>query len=96
MRGAEVAAIVEPDAAMRAKSLGLAPAAESADTLEDLLGRNDLDALVIVSPNDCHLDQLERIAALRPLPVLVEGQLFTDPGYVARVRALSESYAAPI
>lgn len=96
LEGAEVAAIFEPDAGMRAMSLALAPAADSADTLEDLLGREDLDALVIVSPNDCHLDQLERIAALRPLPVLVEKPLFTDPGDVARVRALSESYGAPI
>ena len=38
-----------------------------------------LDCLLIASPNHCHLGSLEEIAAIRPLPVLVEKPLFTDP-----------------
>ncbi|MFV0490431.1 MAG: Gfo/Idh/MocA family protein [Pseudorhodobacter sp.] len=86
---AHVAAILEPDAVMRAAARRLAPDARMVDRLEDLLGP-EVDCLLIASPNHLHLDQLEAVAAIRSLPVLVEKPLFTDPSDGARVAALGK------
>ncbi len=94
--GAEAAAIYEPDAEMRARAAALAPHAALADSLEALLARPGLDCLLIASPNHLHLPQLETIAAVRPLPVLVEKPLFTDPAEAPRVAALMQGYPAPL
>ncbi|OSP56403.1 Gfo/Idh/MocA family protein [Pseudoruegeria sp. SK021] len=96
LNGAEVAAIYEPDTAMQAMALALVPGATPEGSLTALLARDDLDGLVIASPNDCHLAQLEQIAAGRPLPVLVEKPLFTDPADRPRIVRLARTYAAPI
>src|SRR5262245_5001061 len=76
---AHVAAIYEPDAGMMAQALALAEAARPVETIAELLARTDVDCLLIASPNFRHVEQLEQIAATRPLPVLVEKPLFTDP-----------------
>lgn len=94
--GTRVAAIYEPDAGMAAEARKYAPTAELLDTLDALLAVEELDCLVIVSPNFCHLDQLEQIALTRSLPILVEKPLFTDPGDIARLQAFREIYAAPV
>ena len=91
-----VAAIFEPDADMAAIAVGLAPQARLCDSLDELLAVEDLDCLVIVSPNYCHMDQLEMIAKRRPLPVLVEKPLFTDPADVGRLKTFQETYPAPV
>ena len=93
---AQVAAIFEPDPEMRAAAQALAPGAEVADTVEDLLARDDLDALVIVSPNHLHVPQLEMIASGRPLPILVEKPLFTAPEDAERIARFAETYPAPV
>lgn len=93
---AEVVAIYEPDAAMRARAAQLAPAAMFVDSLEAVLHAARVNCLLIASPNHRHLEQLEAIAAIRPLPVLVEKPLFTDEGDVARLSALRARYTAPI
>ncbi len=92
-----VAAIFEPDDAMAAKALALAPDATRCASIEALLARQDLDALVIVSPNFCHADQLTQIAGSlsAPLPILCEKPLYTDPDDAAKIAAL-KSYGAPI
>ncbi len=89
---AEVAAIYEPDAGMRSEAAQLAPQARFADSIGDLLATADINALLIVSPNYCHVDQLEEIARTRPLPILIEKPLYTDPNDEARVEALNQSY----
>jgi predicted dehydrogenase len=93
---ASVVAILEPDPAMRAAAAALAPGAAFCDTLDALLARDEVNALVIASPNDLHLPQLAAIAATRPLPVLVEKPLFTDPADAARIAALAEAWPAPL
>jgi predicted dehydrogenase len=92
---ATVAAILEPDPAMRAAAAALAPGAAFCDTLDALLARDEVNALLIASPNDLHMPQLAAIAASRPLPVLVEKPLFTDPADSARLAALAEGWPAP-
>jgi myo-inositol 2-dehydrogenase / D-chiro-inositol 1-dehydrogenase len=89
---AEVAAIFEPDEAMRHAATKLAPGAFLADSLESLLGQDSVNCLLIASPNRFHLRQLETVAAIRPLPVLVEKPLFTSPADISRLAALRASY----
>ena len=92
----EVAAIFEPDAAMRAKSHALAPGAALLPTLESLLAHPDLDALVITSPNHFHTGQLEAIFAARSVPVLVEKPVATNLDEVARLRTLASHAPAAV
>ena len=91
-----VSVIYEPDAAMRASAAVLAPGAVMAESIAALLAHPDLDAIVIVSPNHCHVGQLEQIAARVTLPILCEKPLFTNPDDLPRIAALRESYGAPI
>ncbi|MCL3882216.1 Gfo/Idh/MocA family oxidoreductase [Marivita sp. GX14005] len=94
--GARAAAIFEPNEAMAAAALAIAPSAELCGSLDALLGREDLDCLLVASPNHCHVDALERIAATRPLPLLMEKPLYTDSADLARVEAVAARYPAPI
>ena len=94
--GARVTAIYEPDPEMMRIASALAPNAWAAPSLRALLEFEELDALVIVSPNHCHADQLDQIAATRPLPVLVEKPLYTAPEDAERLARLEASYPAPI
>ncbi len=96
LEGAQIAAIYEPDAAMRAAAAALAPEAELAQSFEALLAAPGLDAWVIASPNHLHVEQLERIAASRPLPALVEKPLYAAAADAERIAALAARYPALI
>ena len=96
LKDAQVVGVFEPDPDMAAAALGLAPEAVIVESIASLLAIEALDALVIVSPNFRHLEQLEEIAATRALPILVEKPLFTNPDDLARVRAFEASYPAPV
>lgn len=91
---AEVVAIAEPDAGMRAQAAALVPGAHAFDDLDGLLGHEDLDALVIASPNHLHVGQLGAIAARRALPLLVEKPLFTDPDDAEQIGKFAADYPA--
>ena len=93
---AEVVAIFEPDATMRAKAAEFAPNAVMVGSVADVLAVEAVNCLLIASPNQMHLAQLEEIAAIRPLPVLCEKPLFTDPADAPRLAALRAAYPAPI
>lgn len=93
---ATVAAIFEPDPVMRARAAALAPDAVFTGSLADVVRHPDVNCLLIASPNDLHLGQLEEIARIRALPVLVEKPLHTNEDDAARVRALGQRYGAPI
>jgi predicted dehydrogenase len=94
--GATVAAIFEPDPAMRAAAAAMAPAARMVDSVAAVLADPAVNCLLIASPNFRHLEQLEAIAATRPLPVLVEKPLFTDPAHAPRLAAFRAAYPAPV
>lgn len=94
--GTHTAAIFEPDDAMAAAALALAPGAVRVPSLQALLAHPGLDALVITSPNHCHAAQLQQIAAARPLPVLCEKPVCTNLDQVADLRALAARHPAPL
>ncbi len=93
--GAEVAAIFEPDPGMAALAATLAPRAALAGSVAGVLAA-PVDCLLVASPNHVHLDQLEAIAAARPLPVLIEKPLFTRPADAPRLAAFRDRYPAPV
>ena len=94
--GARVAAIFEPEEIMAAKAKSIAPNARMVGSLWDLLSADDLDCLLIASPNYLHVTQMQEIAARKPLPLLVEKPLYTDPSDAAALTELQASYPAPI
>ncbi len=96
LNNTKVAAIYEPDAAMQRAALELVPDVKFTDSIEALLAIESIDCLVIVSPNFTHVDILKQIEALRPLPILVEKPLFTDPADADYIRHLKDSYPQPI
>lgn len=93
---AKVAAIFEPDAQMRDASRAIAAEPVFCDTIDALLAFPDLDCLLIASPNFRHVEQFEMIAKTRPLPLLIEKPLFTNPADAARIAELDRSYPAPV
>ncbi|GAB1584517.1 Gfo/Idh/MocA family protein [Phyllobacterium phragmitis] len=96
LQDAAVPAIFEPDPVMRKAAAVAAPGAVMAGSIAQLLTVEAVNCLLIASPNYLHLRQLEEIAAIRPLPVLVEKPLFTAPEDAQRLAALRASYPAPI
>ena len=94
--GVGVAAIYEPDPAMRAAAAALVPDAAMVGSVAEVLADARVNCLLIASPNFLHLAQLEQIAAIRPLPILCEKPLFTDPADAPRLAVLRAAYPAPI
>ena len=93
---ARVAAIYEPDRIQADASKAIAPNARLKSSIEDLLQDDSLDCLLIASPNHMHVRQFEEIAAISPLPLLVEKPLYTDAGDAERLADLQRTYPAPV
>ncbi len=94
--GALITVVYDPVAELALAAAQEAGGAVIAPTLAALLAHPDLDALVIVSPNHFHVPQLQEIATTRPLPVLVEKPLYTDPAQAAWVAEFAKTYPAPV
>lgn len=88
--------IYEPDQGMRDAAEKLVPGVRFHESLADLVTNPELDCLVITSPNYMHVSQLQQIAELRTLPILVEKPLATDLADQAFIEQLQQSYASPI
>ncbi|WP_256212453.1 Gfo/Idh/MocA family protein [Loktanella sp. DSM 29012] len=93
---ARVAVVFDPVPELAQSGAALAGGARVADSLADLLSEPALDAVVIVSPNDCHVAQLRQITQTRPVAVLCEKPLFTVPTDHAAVADIVARHAAPI
>lgn len=94
--GVLVAAVYDPVPDMASNAAALSGGAHIAASLQELVLFEGLDAIVIVSPNYLHVDQLYEIAALRTLPILCEKPLYTKPEDAARIAQLQAEYGAPI
>ena len=94
--GTRVAAIFEPNQIMADAAKAIAPNARMCGSIADLLAVEALDCLLIASPNYLHVAQFSEIAATRPLPILIEKPLYTEPGDAETLAALEANYAAPV
>lgn len=91
-----VSVVYDPVTELAESAATLAEDAYVAGTIEELLAFEQLDAVVIVSPNYLHVQQLQQIAATRPMPILCEKPLYTDPADAAVLEKLFEGYAHPV
>ena len=94
--GARVTVVYDPVADLARTAAEMAGGARVTASLDDLLKETALDALVIVSPNDCHVPQLRQIVETRPLPILCEKPLFTTDAEAEEVAALFDGYPHPV
>ncbi|QJD71737.1 Gfo/Idh/MocA family protein [Marinobacterium sp. LSUCC0821] len=95
--GAQVVAIIEPNPQMRERSLALAPGAATFDSLEEMLQSDiKIDALVIVTPNYQHADQLLTLFERTELPILVEKPVVTSLEQAVKVHAAASKHPAPV
>jgi len=94
--GAQVVAIVEPNLEMRASAAALLPAAVFYDDLASLITHPELDALVIVTPNYQHAEQLLYILEHTELAVLIEKPIVTDMDQIGAIKTAAEQHNAPI
>ncbi len=93
---AEVTACFEPDTEMRQVARQLEPNLAFFDSLDALLRQAFVDAWVVTSPNFRHAEQLQQLAALSPLPVLIEKPLCTSLEQLRSLRSLAATYPAPV
>jgi len=91
-----VSVVYDPVTELAESAAVLAGQAHIAESLDDLLAFADLDAVVIVSPNYLHVPQMQQIVATRPMPILCEKPLYTNPADAARLDDLFADYAHPV
>ncbi|MGI9368830.1 MAG: Gfo/Idh/MocA family protein [Ruegeria sp.] len=96
LQGTRVAGIFEPDPDMANAAQAIAAEAQMVSSISDLLAIEDLDCIIITSPNNLHVDQICEIASTRPLPLLVEKPVFTDPSDAERLIEIEKTYPQPI
>jgi len=94
--GAQIAHVYDPVAERAEISAKLAGGAKIHRGLKKIVTAQEVDALIIASPNYLHANQLTQIAALRTLPILCEKPLYVDPSQELAIRKLQTGYAAPI
>lgn len=97
IEGAEVVAVADPDEEMLKRSLLLVPNAAAFKSLDELLDSSiELDALVIVTPNYQHADQLLKIFSRTRLPILIEKPVVTSVEQARLVYQAAAAYPAPV
>ncbi|MCS5649363.1 MAG: Gfo/Idh/MocA family oxidoreductase [Dehalococcoidia bacterium] len=96
IKDTEVTMIYEPDAGMRDLSSRLVPKVLFAECEEEVIRAENVDALVITSPNLLHFRQLETISKIRPMPVLVEKPVCTSLEQLWALQRIGKNYPLPI
>ena len=91
-----VSVVFDPVAELAQEAAALAGGAHVAQTLEALLAFEVLDAIVIVSPNHFHAAQLRQIVETRPVPILCEKPLYTDPADADGLTVRFADYPHPV
>ncbi|NNE58992.1 MAG: Gfo/Idh/MocA family oxidoreductase [Hellea sp.] len=95
LNGARVAAVYDPVRNLAQAASRKANGAPVFNAIKDIASAG-LDALVIVSPNFRHVENLEEIARHTEVPILCEKPLYTDPAQEARLDAMVENHPSPI
>lgn len=94
--GASVTAIADPDDEMQSENKKLVPDARFCSNIDELLSVEDFDALLIVSPNYQHAEQLLTIFEKTKLPILVEKPICTSIEDVEKIRQAADAHPAVI
>ena len=94
--GAKVTAVYDPVPQLAESVAEKAGGAHIYNSISDMAASPDLDALVIVSPNFRHVENLEEITAKCDLPILCEKPLYTNSSQEARLDKMVAAHKAPI
>ncbi len=98
--GASVSAIVEPNDEMAANATQLAvelgmPAPKRVQTVSDLVSANNVDAIVVVSPNDTHFGMMQELLHTN-FPILLEKPTSTDVDQAWKLSNQASDRSAPV
>ncbi|MEM6307457.1 MAG: Gfo/Idh/MocA family oxidoreductase, partial [Pseudomonadota bacterium] len=91
---AQVTAVYDPVDELAQSAAQKAGGAQVCDSLRELVHR--VDAIVIVSPNHVHVDQLMEIATIKHVPILCEKPLYTRAEGAPRIADFTNRYTAPV
>ena len=86
----------DPNTAQRERALSVAPTARAYGAIGEMMAVETLDAVVIASPNNMHVQNMKEIASHATIPILCEKPLFTDPEDAAETERFQNAYDAPI
>ncbi len=96
IEGAQVVAVVEPNLEMRERAKQLLADVSFYDDLAALIKHPQLDAIVVVTPNYQHAEQLLYILQHSDLAVLIEKPIVTDVAQIAAIKQAADAHSAPI
>ena len=94
--GAKVHSVYDPVPDLASAAAAKAGGATIHPTIQSLVSDTDLDAIVIVSPNFRHVENLTEIARHTTRPILCEKPLYTDISQIEALDGFSKSYDAPV
>ena len=93
--GGHVTAVMDPDAGMRHSALDLAGShCTGFETLDLMLEKAEVDALIVAAPNHLHYEILKQVLATEH-PVLIEKPLCTTLDHCLEIHTLSKQRRAP-
>lgn len=91
-----VTAIADPDPEQRALDLELVPGAVVTGDHKALLDRDDVDVVIVASPNHVHRTALADVFTARPRPVLIEKPLAATVDDAAWIASRAAAWPAPV
>ena len=94
--GADISVVYDPVSDLAEAASKEAGGAKIAPSIEALVKTPGLDAIIIVSPNHTHIDNLEEIGAVKDLPILCEKPLYSHPHQEARLDRFLKNHKSPI
>ena len=96
LEGAEVSVVYDPVPSLAQSAAQKAGHAIIAPSIKALLNTAGLDAVVIVSPNNRHIENLEEISSLKDIPILCEKPFYSHAEQEDRLDAVLKRHKSPI
>lgn len=97
LNGAEVSVVYDPVHSLAVSAAEKAGGVKIATTIKALVTSKGLDAVVIVSPNNLHIDNLEEISSLnQALPILCEKPFYAHSNQEDRLDKFIAAHQAPV
>lgn len=96
LKGAQVSSVYDPVPKLAEAAAQRAGGAKIAGSIKELVSNHELDAVVIVSPNNKHVENLKEIAKYATIPILCEKPLFSHPKDEMDLLNFYAGYAAPV
>ena len=96
LNGAEVVIVYDPVKEQALWAAQKAGGVAVANSIKELVLHKDLDAVVVVSPNNLHVDHLEEISRHRDIPILCEKPFYSHPDQERRLDKFIATHSSPV